>query len=745
MANTYVDYTAVASQTDYNFSFEYLRDEHVKVKVDDVIVTNYTIVTSPTPTKIRFDTAPDAGAEIRIYRDSRGDFSPLVDFVDGSVLTENELDEAYRHNLFVSQEASEGTGNELLNKKGLTHYDAEDNKIINLGTPDDRTDAANRGYVDDTIDTAIALGGSPSIVSLGGYDVTSANGNLKQLRAWTGNIEDSSYKVDDFASVQAALDHIVSNGGVLEFTKGKTYTISSPLTATLSATNQELRWEIVGNGATLDCSSLTGSQVALTVGGDSDSYLNEKGYYSIKGLRFKGPEAATPINESSNNTTTVGLFIKYAIRVNLESVECTKFYTGIKSAFVFPLISNNCSVENNFIGLHLDDASNVQKWNQLSAKQCWYSVLIIKSGDYSTAKISGINFEGLWTESSKVGVHVALQKTGTNDAPSWSSSDAYSEGDILKDPTDASKIYRAKQSVPANTPLTNTTYWYDLRNHIIRSLRFANGFYKGHEYDSFRFGIEWNFATPEARGGDEVGKIFDVEIEGGNFPGNPADADTGVFVFSPTPNVFGFFGHASIDIDDTNAWVNEPSMGEFLATTDEAVGTGTDFKKRYWDLANRQKPILISESIAEGYAEGDWTPTLSFQTPGDQVIAYSIRYGTYTRIGRLVTVHFDIETSTFTHSTSPDPADHASGAFRINNLPYRPRTISGVTYRPHGDLSSRGITGEEHVSCIAQAGSSAMTFLKDATNTVDESEVPSGGTVRLLGTIQYETEDTSAS
>ena len=189
MANTYVDYTAVASQTDYNFSFEYLRDDHVKVKVNDVIVTNYTIVTSPTPTKIRFNTAPAAGAEIRIYRDSRGDFSPLVDFVDGSVLTENELDEAYKHNLFVSQEASEGTGNELLNKKGGANYDAEGNKIINLGTPGASTDAANKGYVDQTIDNSIALGGSPAIVSLGGYDVTSTNTTLKQLRAWTADIE----------------------------------------------------------------------------------------------------------------------------------------------------------------------------------------------------------------------------------------------------------------------------------------------------------------------------------------------------------------------------------------------------------------------------------------------------------------------------------------------------------------------------------------------------------------------------
>jgi len=201
MANTYVDYTAVASQTDYNFSFEYLRDEHVKVKVDDIIVTNYTIVTSPTPTKIRFNTAPVAGAAIKIYRDSRGDFSPLVDFVDGSVLTESELDESYKHNLFVSQESSEGTGGELLFKKDGVSYDAEGNKIINLGTPTTGTDAANKGYVDQTIDNSIALGGSPAIVSLGGYDVT-ALGSLTP-RSLADRFADA-VNVKDFGAVADA-------------------------------------------------------------------------------------------------------------------------------------------------------------------------------------------------------------------------------------------------------------------------------------------------------------------------------------------------------------------------------------------------------------------------------------------------------------------------------------------------------------------------------------------------------------
>ena len=157
MANTYVDYTGDNSETDFIFNFDYLQNDHVKVKVNDVIVTNYSIVEVSANNVIRFDTAPASNASIRIYRDSRGDFSPLVDFVDGSVLTGDSLDEAYKHNLFVSQEASEGTGNELLNKKGGANYDAEGNKIINVADPDTGQDVATRHFVETLYDTTFDL------------------------------------------------------------------------------------------------------------------------------------------------------------------------------------------------------------------------------------------------------------------------------------------------------------------------------------------------------------------------------------------------------------------------------------------------------------------------------------------------------------------------------------------------------------------------------------------------------------
>lgn len=68
-------------------------------------------------------------------------------------------------------------------------------------------------------------------------------------------------------------------------------------------------------------------------------------------------------------------------------------------------------------------------------------------------------------------------------------------------------------------------------------------------------------------------------------------------------------------------------------------------------------------NVLDDYEEGTYTPTLTFDTPGDLVVAYSLQLGTYTKVGRLVVAHAAIACSTFTHTT-------AVGALRIGGLPF---------------------------------------------------------------------------
>jgi hypothetical protein len=155
MAISFQDYTATADQVanGFSFSFPYLSDNvgnallNVYVQGSLLSSSNYTITTSPQKIVISSGYV-SVGNAVKIARDS-STVEHLVDFTDGSVLTESDLDRGYRHGFYLSQEAAEGSGGELLGKKGGDNYDAEGNKIINLGTPTASTDAVTKAYVDD--------------------------------------------------------------------------------------------------------------------------------------------------------------------------------------------------------------------------------------------------------------------------------------------------------------------------------------------------------------------------------------------------------------------------------------------------------------------------------------------------------------------------------------------------------------------------------------------------------------------
>ena len=156
MPTTYVDYNPATSDqitNGFEIPFDYLEDEHVIVEVNGVQNTN-TELTTGTPVKIKITSGPgSAGDIVRVRRKSQPD-TDLVDFENGSILTESELDRAYRHNRYLAEEIAELNDASLQEEEGGTDWDAKTKKIKNLGTPTLTADATTKQYVDDKVSQA---------------------------------------------------------------------------------------------------------------------------------------------------------------------------------------------------------------------------------------------------------------------------------------------------------------------------------------------------------------------------------------------------------------------------------------------------------------------------------------------------------------------------------------------------------------------------------------------------------------
>jgi hypothetical protein len=147
-------------------------------------------------------------------------------------------------------------------------------------------------------------------------------------------------------------------------------------------------------------------------------------------------------------------------------------------------------------------------------------------------------------------------------------------------------------------------------------------------------------------------------------------------------------------------------------------------------------PVKTSASIYGNVGQNylSWTPSVSFTTPGNLSVAYSVQSGTWYKIGNLVYVSFVIQTSSFTWTTS-------SGSFVINGLPLSQSASVQVS---EGTVEFQGITtpvGYTHYvlnnvpssnQLSLRACGSGQTIVQIGT-----TAVPTGSSLLLRGSIVY--------
>ena len=151
MAYSYVTYTGDGSTQIYTVPFPFIKQEDIHVFLDAEEVPAERIEWL-SESSIKFDMPPEQGAVIRIRRDTDKE-EAMVDFHDGSVLSEEDLDQNTRQLLFIAQEAYDALeGSPTIDNDNK--WDMRGLPIKNVGPAEDPDDAVTyRQYSTDMLPT----------------------------------------------------------------------------------------------------------------------------------------------------------------------------------------------------------------------------------------------------------------------------------------------------------------------------------------------------------------------------------------------------------------------------------------------------------------------------------------------------------------------------------------------------------------------------------------------------------------
>ena len=234
MAFSYIEYTANGSTTTFSIPFAYTAQADVAVFVNGVS-TSFTFASSST---ITLSTAPASGVVVRIAR-TTPITTRAVDFSNGAILTESDLDNSNIQVFQAAQEAIDTAASSIF-KTADGKFDAQSRVIKNVADPVSAQDAVTKTWAETASTSQLSQATAQAVISTTKASESSASATASEASkvasaasATTGAASAAT------ATTQAALATTNGAAQVTLATAQKTIATTKASEASASATASE--------------------------------------------------------------------------------------------------------------------------------------------------------------------------------------------------------------------------------------------------------------------------------------------------------------------------------------------------------------------------------------------------------------------------------------------------------------------------------------------------------------------------
>jgi len=206
-ASYIVNSSSAQSTTDFQFTFPYIKEEHIEVFLNFSKITQgsgsaqYQVITNVSPKLIRLNTGiASANLRVEVRRNSSLG-SPLVDYADGSTLTANDLDTSALQSLYIDQELKDNQERVVVIDETTGLPELNSQRLTNVTDPTAAQDAATKNYVDTKVFTSAQIQDgtlvNADINTSAAIDGTKISPNFgSQNIATTGTVDGRDVSVD---------------------------------------------------------------------------------------------------------------------------------------------------------------------------------------------------------------------------------------------------------------------------------------------------------------------------------------------------------------------------------------------------------------------------------------------------------------------------------------------------------------------------------------------------------------------